>query len=69
LSGNNNHATIYNISTTPTDDSGWHSNYLALDGIDDFASKTGITVNGADGTIEIISKYISGTWIFRSNIT
>lgn len=66
LSGNNNHATIYNIATTPTADSGWHSNYLAFDGVNDFASKEGITVNGANGTIEIIAKYISGSYIFRS---
>ncbi|MBR0490631.1 MAG: hypothetical protein IJJ82_01100 [Clostridia bacterium] len=67
LSGNNNHATIYNIATTPTADSGWHSNYLALDGVDDFASKTDILVDGANGTIEMIAKWNSGLYLFRSD--
>lgn len=67
LSGNNNHATIYNIATTPTADSGWHSNYLALDGVDDFASKTDILVDGANGTIEMIAKWNSGLYLLRSN--
>lgn len=40
---------------------------MAFDGIDDFASKTGVTVDGANGTIEVIGKYISGDYIYRSN--
>ena len=67
LSGNGNDATLHNFDTTPTEESGWHSNYLAFDGVDDFAEKTGVTINGANGTIEIVGKYISGTYIFRSN--
>ena len=66
FSGYNNDAKIYYLATSATDDSGWHSNYLAFDGIDDLVSKTGITIDGANGTIEVIGKYISGSYIFRS---
>ena len=65
LSGNKNDAEIFGIDNT--EESGWHENYLALDGIDDYVAKTGITVNGANGTVEVIAKYISGTYIFRSD--
>lgn len=65
LSGNGNDGTIYNINNTA--ESGWKDNYLSLDGVDDYVAKTGITVDGANGTIEIVAKYISGYYMIRSN--
>ena len=65
LSGNGNDGTIYNINNT--EDSGWKDNYLSLDGIDDYVSKRGITVDGENGTVEIVAKYISGSYMFRSD--
>ena len=57
LSGNNNDATLNGFDNTA--ESGWHSNYLAFDGKNDFAEKTGIVVDGANGTIEIVGKYLT----------
>lgn len=61
LSGNNNHATIYNIATTPTEDSGWHSNYLAFDGGNDYGKtiKEIDYKNSKELTIELID--LNGT--------
>ena len=65
LSGNENNATVFGIDNTA--ESGWHENYLALDGENDYAAKTGIIVNKDNGTVEVIAKYISGRYMFRSS--
>ena len=57
LSGNGNDGTVYNINNTA--ESGWHDKYISLDGVDDYVAKSEITVNGDNGTVEIVAKYIS----------
>lgn len=52
LSGNNNDATLSGFDGT--DASGWHSNYLAFDGVDDYA--TGAFNSNGDITVEFIAK-------------
>lgn len=62
LSENRNDFSIYGTDTTS-----WKDNYLYLDGVDDYVSKTNITVDGKNGTVEMIAKFISGTYMFRSD--
>jgi hypothetical protein len=52
LSGNNNDATLSGFDGT--DASGWHSNYLAFDGVNDYV--TGALNSNGDITVEFIAK-------------
>lgn len=56
LTGNNNNGTLKNINNT--DDSGWTSNSLILDGIDDWVQMTQIPASEDGITIEIVAKVL-----------
>lgn len=56
LTGNNNNGTLKNINNT--DDSGWTSNSLILDGIDDWAQMTQIPASEDGITVEIVAKVL-----------
>ena len=56
LTGNNNNGTLKNINNT--DDSGWTSNSLILDGIDDWVQMTQIPASEDGITVEIVAKVL-----------
>ena len=56
LTGNNNSGTLKNINNT--DDSGWTSNSLILDGIDDWVQITQIPASEDGITVEIVAKVL-----------
>ena len=56
LTGNNNNGTLKNINNT--DDSGWTSNSLLLDGIDDWVQMTQIPASEDGITVEIVAKVL-----------
>jgi len=56
LTGNNNNGTLKNINNT--DDSGWTSNSLILDGIDDWVQMTQIPASEYGITVEIVAKVL-----------
>jgi Tfp pilus assembly major pilin PilA len=65
LSGNDNDGTLNGFSNT--EESGWQEDRLVFDGEKDYVAKTGITIDGSNGTVEIIAKAISGMYMFRSD--
>lgn len=56
LTGNNNNGTLKNINNT--DDIGWTSNSLILDGIDDWVQMTQIPASEDGITVEIVAKVL-----------
>lgn len=56
LTGNNNNGTLKNINNT--DDSGWTSNSLILDGINDWVQMTQIPASEDGITVEIVAKVL-----------
>lgn len=54
LNNTGNDASLNNISTTASLNSGWGDNYLALDGVDDYV--TGDTTTNGDITVEYVGK-------------
>ena len=65
LTGNNNNGTLKNINNT--DDSGWTSNSLILDGIDDWVQMTQIPASEDGITVEIVAKVLDVSEVSQEN--